>query len=144
MRLIITLIIALLLSPFSTSGKCPINFLEVHGQAVGTLSPSMRVSVELGFKDDVRHPQTQITDMKGGSFAQSVEFSTLSRRGHFGGLFGEWGEKCSRVPDGVVVALVDQDGQKIDKVALRVRIDFVVDSNAGFVLHMPITLHAKP
>jgi hypothetical protein len=139
----LTLLIAPLLIPLTASGKCGVNFISIRGNVEGAVTPEMEVRAALVFKNDRNHPEIKILSIKEGSFDESVQFFTFSRGGHFGGLFGEWGEKCNRVPEKVVLRLVSQSGMEIDKVTLIVRKDFDLDPRRGFALRSPIVLHNK-
>jgi hypothetical protein len=140
-RLLSALLAALLSFALVVNAKCPVNFIEVHGSVTGKTSSDARLTLALIFANDRKHPRTQTFNLEGNSFAQAVEFSTQSRTGYLNGLLGEWGEKCDRVPEQVVVHLTDTDGHEIEKVTLSVHRDFELNPSKGFILRSPIVLH---
>lgn len=124
----------------ATYCKCPVDSIEVHGNIVGNLTSGLKVSLALIFKHDRNQPKVEFASIKDGGFAQSLDFFTLSRSGF---LFAEWGERCDRKPEQVVIRLAAADGTEIDKVELSVRKDFAYDLKTGFTLRSPVVLRSK-
>jgi hypothetical protein len=114
-----SLLMAFLLAlALTANAKCPVTLVEVRGSVAGTLPAEAKIKVTV-FGHKRKNPVTKTFDLDGSNFAQALRFPTLSRSG----LLGEWGERCDRSPEQVVIELIDKDGHEIDRALLDARRD---------------------
>ena len=138
MRLVARLRLFAIVFPLAVAayGKCPAGQVEIHGSIVGKLPLNAKLTVSFVFRNGRKHPAAEMIRLEGSSFAKTLGFSLRSSSG----LLGEWGEKCDRTLEHVVVRLVDGEGREVDRLSLNVQGDFLVAAN-GLILRSPAILH---
>jgi hypothetical protein len=138
----VTLVVCLCLSAPAIA-ECRTDTIDVRGNVEGgSVGNTLSIQLIFGSKRKViEHPST--TAVKQSSFAVEVPFRTEKRK-HYPLLpLPGLGEKCTRLPQKVLVQLV-HEGRVLDEVALDFRKSFAGDLKTGrFVLRRELVLHGS-